>query len=56
MKPQIIFGFHAVGARMRSRAESVREIFVDAKRDDKRMQALIQIAKAKDLRVMLVDG
>ena len=53
---QIIFGFHAVGARMRSRAESVREIFVDAKRDDKRMQALIENAKAKDLRVMLVDG
>ena len=56
MKPQIIFGFHAVGARMRTRAESVREIFVDAKRDDKRMQALIENAKAKDLRVMLVDG
>ena len=56
MKPQIIFGFHAVGARMRTRAESVREIYVDVKRDDKRMQALIENAKAKDLRVMTVDG
>ena len=56
MKPQIIFGFHAVGARMRTRAESVREIFVDAKRDDKRMQSFIETAKAKDLRVMTVDG
>ena len=56
MKPQIIFGFHAVGARMRTRATSVREIFVDAKRDDKRMQALIENAKARDLRVMTVDG
>lgn len=56
MKPQIIFGFHAVGARLRTRAESVREIYVDAKRDDKRMQALLETAKAKNLRVMSVDG
>ena len=56
MKPQIIFGFHAVGARLRTRPESVREIYVDAKRDDKRMQALQETAKAKELRVMAVDG
>ncbi|MEP7154508.1 MAG: 23S rRNA (guanosine(2251)-2'-O)-methyltransferase RlmB [Betaproteobacteria bacterium] len=56
MKPQIIFGFHAVGARLRTRPQSVREIYVDAKRDDKRMLALQEIAKAKELRVMSVDG
>jgi len=56
MKPQIIFGFHAVGARLRTRPESVREIYVDVKRDDKRMQALQEIAKGKELRVMAVDG
>ncbi len=56
MKPQVIFGFHAVGARLRTRAESVREMFVDAKRDDKRMQALQETAKTKNLRVMAVDG
>ena len=56
MKPQIIFGFHAVGARLRTRPESVREIYVDAKRDDKRMQALQETAKAKALRVMAVDA
>jgi 23S rRNA (guanosine2251-2'-O)-methyltransferase len=56
MKPQIIFGFHAVGARVRTRAESVLEIYVDAKRDDKRMLALIATAKGRDLRVMAVDG
>ena len=50
MKPQVIFGFHAVGARLRTRAESVREMFVDAKRDDKRMQALQETAKTKNLR------
>ncbi|MBL0123948.1 MAG: 23S rRNA (guanosine(2251)-2'-O)-methyltransferase RlmB [Betaproteobacteria bacterium] len=56
MKPQIIFGFHAVGARLRTRPESVREIYVDAKRDDKRMQAMQEIAKGKELRIMAVDG
>ena len=56
MKPQIIFGFHAVGARLRTRPESVRELFVDSKRDDKRMQALQETAKTKNLRVMTVDG
>ena len=56
MKPQVIFGFHAVGARLRTRPESVREMFVDAKRDDKRMQALQETAKTKNLRVMAVDG
>ena len=56
MKPQIIFGFHAVGARLRTRPESVREIYVDAKRDDKRMLALQENAKARELRVMAVDG
>ena len=56
MKPQVIFGFHAVGARLRTRPDSVRELFVDAKRDDKRMQALQETAKTKNLRVMTVDG
>ncbi len=56
MKPQIIFGFHAVGARLRTRPESVREIYVDAKRDDKRMLALQENAKAREVRVMAVDG
>lgn len=56
MKPQIIFGFHAVGARLRTRPESVRELYVDAKRDDKRMQALQETAKSKELRVLAVDG
>jgi len=56
MKPQIIFGFHAVGARLRTRAESVREIYVDAKREDKRMTGLLDTAKSKEVRVMTVDG
>lgn len=56
MKPAVVFGFHAVTSRVRVRAESVREIFVDMKRVDKRMQDLIAVAKARNVRVMQVDA
>ena len=41
MKPQVVFGFHAVTSRLRVRADSVREMYVDAKRIDKRMEDLL---------------
>lgn len=56
MKPQVVFGFHAITSRIRVRAESVREVYVDAKRIDKRMQGLLDLAKVKNLRVMQVDS
>jgi 23S rRNA (guanosine2251-2'-O)-methyltransferase len=56
VKPQVVFGFHAITSRIRVRAESVREVYVDAKRIDKRMQSLLDLAKAKNLRVMQVDS
>jgi 23S rRNA (guanosine2251-2'-O)-methyltransferase len=56
MKPQVVFGFHAVTSRLRVRAESIREIYVDTKRIDKRMQDLIGVAKEKNVRIMQVDG
>jgi 23S rRNA (guanosine2251-2'-O)-methyltransferase len=56
MKPQVVFGFHAVTSRLRVRAESIREIYVDTKRIDKRMQDLIGVAKEKSVRIMQVDG
>ena len=56
MKPQVVFGFHAVTSRLRVRAGSVREMYVDAKRIDKRMEDLLAHAKDKNVRVMQVDG
>ena len=56
MKQQVVFGFHAVTSRLRVRADSVKELFVDAKRIDKRMQDLIANAKERGVRVMQVDG
>lgn len=51
----MIFGFHAVTARLRHDASSVEEIYVDAKRVDRRMQELLTTAKGMNVRVIMVD-
>ena len=56
MKNKMIFGFHAVTSRLRHEAQSVEEIFVDATRQDRRMQDLIANAKSAGVRVMPVDA
>jgi 23S rRNA (guanosine2251-2'-O)-methyltransferase len=55
MKNKLIFGFHAVTARMRHDAASVEEIYIDAGRHDRRMQELIQAAKAANVRIIHAD-
>ncbi len=55
MKSKIIFGFHAVTARLRHEASSVEEIYVDASRVDRRMQDLLHAAKAAGVRLIPVD-
>ena len=55
MKSKMIFGFHAVTARLRHEASSVDEIYVDAGRDDRRMQELIRAAKAVNVRIIQAD-
>ncbi len=55
MKNKMIFGFHAVTARLRHEASSVEEIYVDSNRVDRRMQELLHAAKAANVRVILVD-
>jgi 23S rRNA (guanosine2251-2'-O)-methyltransferase len=55
MKSKMIFGFHAVTARLRHEASSVEEIYVDASREDRRMQELIKTAKASNVRIIQAD-
>ena len=55
MKSKIIFGFHAVTARLRHEASSVEEIYIDAGREDRRMQDLVRSAKAVNVRVIPAD-
>jgi 23S rRNA (guanosine2251-2'-O)-methyltransferase len=53
---QLIFGFHAVHARLRHHPDSVREIFVHAGRHDPRLRDLLAAAQARSARVVLVDA
>src|SRR5664279_5215185 len=55
-KAQTIFGFHAVTSRIRSRADSVRELYTAEGRHDPRMKDLLKLAAEKKLRVITVDA
>jgi 23S rRNA (guanosine2251-2'-O)-methyltransferase len=50
-----IYGFHAVTSRLRQNAGSVKELYVDAAREDRRAQELIKMAEGRGTRVMRVD-
>ena len=59
MKPQVLFGFHAVASRLKARADTVEELFVSATREersDARLDRLLAIAKDKKVRVLAVDN
>jgi 23S rRNA (guanosine2251-2'-O)-methyltransferase len=55
MKSKMIFGFHAVTARLRHEAATVEEIYIDAERHDRRMQELIRAAKEANVRIVQAD-
>jgi 23S rRNA (guanosine2251-2'-O)-methyltransferase len=55
MKNKMIFGFHAVTARLRLDAGTIEEIYVDAERRDRRMQELLKAAQAANVRVIQAD-
>ena len=55
MKSKLIFGFHAVTARLRHEASSVEEIYIDAERHDRRMQDLLRAAKDANIRIIHAD-
>ena len=52
----IVYGFHAVISRLRQNAASVQEIYLDAARNDARMQDLVKLAGSHGVRVMTVDA
>jgi 23S rRNA (guanosine2251-2'-O)-methyltransferase len=52
---RLLVGFHAVTARLRHQPESVREIYVDAKRRDARLRELTALAGTRGVRVVPVD-
>ena len=54
MSSKVLFGFHAVGVRLKTASASVSEVFVDVARRDQRMRQLIERAQAANVR--LVDS
>jgi len=53
---RIIHGFHAVLARIRQNAASIREIYLDAARDDRRARELKAMVEGRGLRLVTVDA
>jgi 23S rRNA (guanosine2251-2'-O)-methyltransferase len=51
-----IYGFHAVTSRIRSSAASVKELYLDAAREDRRSLDLAKAAEVRGIRVMRVDS
>ena len=51
-----LVGFHAVKSRLRQQPRTMREIYVDAQRDDARMRELRAAAEKLSVRVIAVDA
>jgi 23S rRNA (guanosine2251-2'-O)-methyltransferase len=54
--PRLIFGFHAVIAKLRHHPDAVKEIFLDASRHDKRAQDLSKHAALQGIKIHPVDS
>lgn len=52
---RIIYGFHAVTSRLRQSPASVKEVYLDTAREDRRAQELLKAAEGRGARVMRVD-
>ena len=50
-EPRVVFGFHAVLARLRADPKSVLEIFIDETRSDGRMKDLVSAAQRSSVQV-----
>jgi 23S rRNA (guanosine2251-2'-O)-methyltransferase len=56
MAGHVVYGFHALLARIRHRADSIQQILVDRSRRDPRLKRLLALAREKDLPVQFVDA
>ena len=54
--PKILFGFHAVGVRLKTSPKSVFEVFFDASRRDARMRQFTDRAREAGVRLIESDG
>jgi 23S rRNA (guanosine2251-2'-O)-methyltransferase len=54
--PKVLFGFHAVGVRLKTAPQSVIEIYVDPTRRDARMRQFLERAAEAGARLIEADG
>jgi 23S rRNA (guanosine2251-2'-O)-methyltransferase len=54
--PKVLYGFHAVGVRIRTAPQSIQELYVDTARKDARMRQFVQRAQEAGLRILEADG
>jgi 23S rRNA (guanosine2251-2'-O)-methyltransferase len=54
--PKVLFGFHAVGVRIKTAPQSIIEIYVDPSRKDARMRQFVQRAGESGVRIVEADG
>ena len=54
--PKVLFGFHAVGVRLKTAPASIIEVYVDPTRRDARMKQLLSRAAEAGVRVIEADG
>ena len=54
--PKVLFGFHAVGVRLRTAPRSILEIYADPSRKDARMRQFLARAQESGVRLLEADG
>jgi 23S rRNA (guanosine2251-2'-O)-methyltransferase len=52
----VLFGFHAVGVRLKTAPRSIIEVYVDPARRDARMRQFLERASQSNVRVIEADG
>lgn len=55
MAKELIYGLHAVESLLTRNAESVERLLVLAKRQDRKLQKILELAKSKRIKVQTVD-
>jgi 23S rRNA (guanosine2251-2'-O)-methyltransferase len=53
---KVLFGFHAVGVRLKTAPQSIIEIYVEPTRRDARMRQFVEKAKEAGVRLIEADG
>ena len=54
--PKVLFGFHAVGVRLKVAPQSIVEVYFEASRRDARMRQFIERCKEAGVRLIEADG